>query len=137
MLAASAPAGPLEVADDPCQVILSATGLVARTAAESEEAAEGRRRSGRVKHDAVRAVVHTTARGQVLLVTSAGRAFKIDVLPLPVLPEQAGTVSLRGGMSASELVPLAAGRDGRRPGPARRARGRARRAWRWAPGRAW
>ncbi|GAB3975141.1 hypothetical protein GCM10027615_42000 [Plantactinospora veratri] len=41
VLAASAPAGPLEVADDPCQVILSATGLVARTAAESEETAEG------------------------------------------------------------------------------------------------
>ncbi|WFE34764.1 DNA gyrase subunit A [Micromonospora sp. WMMD975] len=109
VLAASVPAGPLEVADDPCQVILSATGLVARTAAESEEAAEARRRSGRVKHDAVRAVVHSTARGRVLLVTSAGRAFKIDVLPLPVLPEQAGTVSLRGGMSAAELAPLAPG----------------------------
>ncbi|MDZ5445371.1 DNA topoisomerase IV subunit A [Micromonospora sp. 4G57] len=109
VLAASAPAGPLEVADDPCQVILSATGLVARTAAESEEAVEGRRRSGRVKHDAVRAVVHSTARGRVLLVTSAGRAFKIDVLPLPVLPEQSGTVSLRGGMSAAELVPLEPG----------------------------
>jgi DNA gyrase subunit A len=106
VLAASAPAGPLEVADDPCQVILSATGLVARTAAESEETVEGRRRGGRTKHDAVRAVVHVTARGQVLLVTNRGRAFKTDVLPLPVLPEQAGTVSLRGGMSASELVPL-------------------------------
>ncbi len=106
VLAASAPAGPLEVADDPCQVILSATGLVARTAAESEETTEGRRRSGRTKHDAVRAVVHVTARGQVLLVTNRGRAFKTDVLPLPVLPEQAGTVSLRGGMSASELLPL-------------------------------
>jgi DNA gyrase subunit A len=109
VLAASVPAGPLEVADDPCQVILSATGLIARTAAESEEAAEGRRRSGRVKHDAVRAVVHSTARGRVLLITSRGRAFKIDVLPLPVLPEQPGTVSVRGGMSASELVPLEKG----------------------------
>ncbi|MFD0819144.1 DNA topoisomerase (ATP-hydrolyzing) subunit A, partial [Micromonospora zhanjiangensis] len=109
VLAASAPAGPLEVADDPCQVILSATGLVARTAAESEEAVEGRRRNGRVRHDTVRAVVGATARGQVLLVTNTGRAFKTDVLPLPVLPEQGGTVSLRGGMSASELVPLQAG----------------------------
>lgn len=109
VLAASAPAGPLEVADDPCQVILSATGLVARTAAESEESSEGRRRNGRVKHDTVRAIAHSTARGRVLLLTSAGRAFKVDVLPLPVLPEQAGTVSLRGGMSAAELVPLAAG----------------------------
>jgi DNA gyrase subunit A len=109
VLAASVPAGPLEVADDPCQVILSATGLVARTAAESEEAVEGRRRSGRDRHDAVRSVVHSTARGQVLLVTSAGRAFKVAVLPLPVLPQRAGTVSLRGGMSAAELVPLQPG----------------------------
>jgi DNA gyrase subunit A len=109
VLAASIPAGPLEVADDPCQVILSTTGLIARTAAESEEATEARRRSGRVKHDAVRSVVHSTARGRVLLVTNQGRAFKTDVLPLPVLPEQSGTVSLRGGMSASELVPLEPG----------------------------
>jgi DNA gyrase subunit A len=109
VLAASTPAGPLEVADDPCQVILSATGLIARTAAESEEATEGRRRSGRVRHDTVRAVVHSTARGRVLLVTNTGRAFKTDVLPLPVLPEQPGTVSLRGGMSASELAPLGPG----------------------------
>ncbi|WET80808.1 DNA topoisomerase 4 subunit A [Amycolatopsis sp. QT-25] len=107
VLAASKPSGPLEVADDPCQVILSATGLVARTAAESEEASEVRRRNGRVKHDSVSGVVHSTARGQVLLVTDRGRAFKIDVLPLPVLPEQAGTVSIRGGMAARELVPLA------------------------------
>ncbi|WP_025618372.1 DNA gyrase/topoisomerase IV subunit A [Salinispora cortesiana] len=109
VLAASVPAGPLEVADDPCQVILSSTGLVARTAAESEEAVEGHRRHGRVRHDAVRAVAHSTARGKVLLVTSGGRAFKVDVLPLPVLPEQSGTVSLRGGMSAAELVPLEPG----------------------------
>ncbi|MFC6090991.1 DNA gyrase/topoisomerase IV subunit A [Saccharothrix lopnurensis] len=109
VLAASRPAGPLEVADDPCQVVLSATGLVARTAAESEEASEARRRSGRVRHDAVAAVVHTTARGQVLLVTNRGRAFKTDVLPLPVLPEQSGTVSLSGGMAAGELVDLVAG----------------------------
>ncbi|GAA1292839.1 DNA topoisomerase (ATP-hydrolyzing) [Saccharothrix xinjiangensis] len=109
VLAASRPAGPLEVADDPCQVVLSATGLVARTAAESEEATEARKRSGRVRHDAVAAVVHTTARGQVLLVTNRGRAFKTDVLPLPVLPEQSGTVSLSGGMAAGELVDLVAG----------------------------
>ncbi|TVT54778.1 DNA topoisomerase IV subunit A [Amycolatopsis rhizosphaerae] len=109
VLAASQPAGPLEVADDPCQVVLSATGLVARTAAESEEAPEGRRRHGRVKHDSVAAVVSSTARGQVLLITSRGRAFKTDVLPLPVLPEQGGTVSLRGGMAARELLPLEKG----------------------------
>lgn len=109
VLAASAPAGPLEVADDPCQVILSATGLIARTAAESEEVTEGHRRTGRARHDAVQSLVHVTARGQVLLVTNRGRAVKTDVLPLPVLPQRAGTVSVSGGMSAAELVPLEPG----------------------------
>ena len=136
VLAASKPAGPLEVADDPCQVILSATGLVARTAAESEESSEARRRNGRAKHDAVAAVVHTTARGQILLVTSRGRAFKTDVLPLPVLPEQAGTVSLSGGMAANELAPLDKGETVVGIAPLAR-QAAVRRAWRWAPGRAW
>jgi DNA gyrase subunit A len=105
VLASSVPAGPLEVADDPCQVLLSSTGLLARTAAESEEITEtGRRRSGRTKHDVMAAVVHSTARGQVLLITSLGRAFKTDVLTLPTLPEQAGIVSLRGGIAAREIV---------------------------------
>jgi DNA gyrase subunit A len=109
VLAASVPAGPLEVADDPCQVILSATGLVARTVAESEESVEDARRNSRARHDAVQAVVPATARGQVLLITSAGRAIRTDVLPLPVLPQRPGTVSLSGGMPAAELVSLSAG----------------------------
>ena len=121
MLAASAPAGPLEVADDPCQVILSATGLVARTAAESRGGVRGPapQRPGQARRGPRGGALHRPRPGAAG--DQPGRAFKIDVLPLPVLPEQAGTVSLRGGMSASELVPLRAGGAGRRPGPARRA----------------
>jgi DNA gyrase subunit A len=99
----------LEVADDPCQVMLSVTGLLARTAAESEEATEMRARRGRVKHDAMLSVVHSTARGQVLAVTNKGRAFKTNVLDLPTLPVRAGTVSLSGMMPAKEIVPLTPG----------------------------
>ncbi|MGN6606896.1 MAG: DNA gyrase/topoisomerase IV subunit A [Jatrophihabitans sp.] len=111
VLAASVPAGPLEVADDPCQVVLSATGLVARTAAASEEVTEtGRRRSARTKHDVIAATVEATARGQVLLLTNHGRAVKTDVLTLPTLPEHAGVLSLRGGVSGTEIA------SGLRPG---------------------
>ncbi|MGV8845831.1 DNA gyrase/topoisomerase IV subunit A [Tessaracoccus sp.] len=109
ILEASKPSGPLLVTDDPCHVLLSSLGLLARTAAASEESTEVRKRNGRVKHDAISAVAVSTARGQVLAVTNRGRAFKMDVLPLPVLPEQAGTVSVRGGIPARELLPLAAG----------------------------
>jgi DNA gyrase subunit A len=52
----------------------------------------------------MRAVVNTTARGKFLVLTSAGRAFRVEVLPIPVLPPGAGSVTVRGGMPATELV---------------------------------
>jgi len=109
VLAATAAAAPVEISDDPCEVLLSASGLLARTAARTEEAAGGRRKSGRVKHDGVLARVASTARGQFLAVSNKGRAFKVDTLSVPALPEALGTVSLRGGVAAREVVPLTSG----------------------------
>ena len=57
---------PLEVADDPCWVLLSSTGLLARTLTAEPLASEG----GRSKHDVIVGAVRTTARGEVGLVTS-------------------------------------------------------------------
>jgi DNA gyrase subunit A len=59
---------PLEVADDPCWVLLSSTGLLARTSSADPVPADG----GRAKHDAIIGAVRTTARGEFGLVTSAG-----------------------------------------------------------------
>lgn len=109
VLAASVPAGPLEVADDPCTVVLSATGLLARTAAATEDTASGRKRSARTRHDVVAGTVPATARGHVVLVTNTGRAFRVDVLSIPALPDHSGVVSVRGGVPAKELVPLLSG----------------------------
>ena len=53
-------ASPLEVADDPCWVLLSATGLLARTTDDSPLGDVDRR----VKHDTIVSVVRTTARGR-------------------------------------------------------------------------
>ena len=58
--AGSSAALPLEVADDPCFVLLSGTGLAARTADSSPPAREGERGP----HDAILACVPATARGQ-------------------------------------------------------------------------
>ena len=66
----AAPRGraPLEVADDPCWVLLSSTGLLARTTSDDPLSTGG----ARARHDAVVGAVRTTARGEVGLVTSAG-----------------------------------------------------------------
>ena len=96
---------PLEVADDPCFVYLSSSGLLARTS-DTERPGEG---GGRAKHDVVVSAVRTTARGQVGALTSLGRLVRLDVLDLPGLPATANAPHLQGGAPVSEFLSLEAG----------------------------
>ena len=96
---------PLEVADDPCLVLLSSAGLLARTSNDEPLGTGG----SRAKHDAILAVARTTARGQVGVVTSAGRLIRLDVLDLPSLPSTANAPNLQGGAPVSEFLALEAG----------------------------
>ncbi len=104
---AKATATPLEVADDPCWVLLSSSGLVARTTSQDPLGDDG----DRTRHDVVLSAVAATARGEVGLVTSAGRLVKVGVLDLPTLPSTASHPHLQGGVPVGELVTL----DGERP----------------------
>ena len=97
-----ATAVPLEVTDDPCVVLLSATGLLAR--AQPSEAAPVS--AGRSRHDAIASSVPSTARGDVGVITSFGRMIRLSVLELPALPPTAGPPTLAGGAPASEFVDL-------------------------------
>ncbi|SNT18323.1 DNA gyrase subunit A [Actinomadura meyerae] len=98
----AAAAVPLEVADDPCTVLLSSTGLLARTHDASPLPDSG----PRAQHDVLTSVVPATARGQVGAVTSHGRMIRIDVLDLPTLPPSATPPSLAGGAPVAEYVDL-------------------------------
>jgi DNA gyrase subunit A len=93
---------PLEVADDPCLVYLSSSGLLARTTGVEPPGTGG----DRVKHDVVVSAVRTTARGQVGVVTNRGRLVKLDVLDLPTVPATANAPHLQGGAPVSEFLPL-------------------------------
>ncbi|MFN8156841.1 MAG: DNA topoisomerase IV subunit A [Candidatus Nanopelagicales bacterium] len=96
---------PLEVSDDPCIVLLSSTGLLARTADDKDLPADGERGA----HDVVVSAVRGTARGQVGLVTSTGRVVRLPVLELPTLPPTHGAPSLAGGVPLGALVELEKG----------------------------
>jgi DNA gyrase subunit A len=100
-------AAPLEVSDDPCWVLLSSTGLLARTSTDEPIPTEG----GRAKHDAVIAAVRTTVRGEVGLVTSRGRMIRISALELPTLPPLGGAPSLSGGAPLAAYVDLPRGEE--------------------------
>ncbi|CAM3210678.1 DNA topoisomerase IV subunit A [Nocardioides dubius] len=99
---ATAAATPLEVADDPCFVYLSSTGLLARSSDASPPGEGG----GRARHDVVMSAVRTSARGEIGVITSAGRLVKLGVLELPTLPATANDPHLSGGLPLSEFLSL-------------------------------
>ncbi|MDP9182890.1 MAG: DNA topoisomerase IV, partial [Actinomycetota bacterium] len=100
-------ASDLEVADAPCDVLLSSAGLLARTPVHDGETQPGGRRH---RHDVIVATARTTTRGHVGVLTSAGRMVRVEVLNVPEVPAvTTGAISLRGGASASEFVPLERG----------------------------
>jgi DNA gyrase subunit A len=114
--AAVAAAVPLEVTDDPCVVLMSATGRVARVAVSDSEIYAERTLvppSGeltRAPHDVLVAAVRTTARGTIGVVTSAGRLVKVNVIELPALVlGGSGAVSLAGGTGVDEFATLEPG----------------------------
>ena len=95
---------PLTVPDDPCRVLLSATGLVARLAGAGAVPRSGARRP----HDALTSQVATTARSRVGVVTDAGRLVRLDVLDTPEVPRPEGAPARAGGQPARLLVDVAA-----------------------------
>ncbi|MFD4976082.1 DNA topoisomerase (ATP-hydrolyzing) subunit A [Streptomyces sp. NPDC058424] len=93
----------LQVADDPCRVLLSSTGLMARTANGDPFArGDGKRQ----KHDVIVSAVPATARGEVGVVTSGGRLLRVNVVDLPQLPETTSAPNLAGGAPLAEFVSL-------------------------------
>jgi DNA gyrase subunit A len=106
--AAAVAAVPLEVADDPCVVLMSGTGLVARAALSGDDSERvlvpPPAEASRTAHDVIVAAARATVRGTVGLVTSAGRLIKLNVLELPAMPPGAGAVSLAGGTPVTEFA---------------------------------
>jgi DNA gyrase subunit A len=104
-VATTAATAPLQVADDPCWVLLSSAGLLARTASAQPIPPVG----ARANHDVMMSKIIATARGSCGLITSAGRLIKISALDLPTVPSTAHAPNLQGGTHVSELVTLDAG----------------------------
>ena len=95
-------AGPLEIADDPCVVMLSSAGLLARADTAEPLPVEGRR----AQHDVIVSAVRTTARGEYGVLTSAGRVLRAHAIELPSVVVTAEAPSLKGGARVSELINL-------------------------------
>ena len=107
----NATASALQIDDEPCAVMLSATGLIARTSEDAVERWENRSASdGRAKDDQIVSMFRTSTRSSYGLVTSAGRLVLAHVVGLPKVSAD-GPLSVTGGVKAEELLGMTENTD--------------------------
>jgi DNA gyrase subunit A len=99
---------PLEVADDPTRVLLSATGLIARTT-EVGEISAAIWKLPRARHDVITSSIITSARGDLGIITSQGKLHRLHAIDLPVIPPLVSGTSLAGGAPLTEILHLEKG----------------------------
>ncbi|GAA0842455.1 DNA gyrase/topoisomerase IV subunit A [Bifidobacterium pullorum subsp. gallinarum] len=94
----------LQLDDEPCVVMMSASGLIARTSPSALDVWESRSSGdARADGDQIVALFPTTTLASYGLITSAGRLVLAHVADLPALPASA-TLSVAGGVKAKELL---------------------------------
>lgn len=107
----NATASALQIDDEPCAVMLSATGLIARTSEDAVERWENRSASdGRSKDDQIVSMFRASTRSSYGLVTSAGRLVLAHVVELPKVSAD-GPLSVTGGVKAEELLGMTESTD--------------------------
>lgn len=107
----NATASALQIDDEPCAVMLSATGLIARTSEDAVERWENRSASdGHAKDDQIVSMFRTSTRSSYGLVTSAGRLVLAHVVELPKVSAD-GPLSVTGGVKAEELLGMTENTD--------------------------
>ncbi|TCF49636.1 DNA gyrase/topoisomerase IV subunit A [Bifidobacterium longum] len=107
----SALTGALKIEDEPCVVMMSASGLIARTTPSAMDVFNARSTSDeRLRDDQITTIFETSTRATYGLVTSAGRLVLAHVVDLPALPA-AATLSLKGGVQADELIGMTESTD--------------------------
>ena len=89
----------LQIPDDPCVVVLSSSGALARV-----EGGDPLEPGSRAASDGWRVQLTSTVRSQVAVVTQDGIAHRIEVVDLPTLPRFETGLSLAGAMPSSMLL---------------------------------
>ena len=94
----------LQLDDEPCVVMMGASGLIARTSPSALDVWESRSAGdARADGDQIVALFPTTTLASYGLITSAGRLVLAHVADLPALPAST-TLSVAGGVKAKELL---------------------------------
>jgi len=109
--AASSAASALEVPDEPCVVLMSSTGLLARTSTVQGLAEDTAGPLPRSAHDVIATASLATTRGRCGAVTSTGRIVPFEVVDLPAIPSVSGAPTLTAGVPVGAFVELEDGEE--------------------------
>ncbi len=96
----------LEIVDEDCVVLLSSTGLVARTASISTASGATGESRPRTSHDVVISAARGTSRGELGILTSLGNVHRISVVDIPAIPPTTGVPGLSGGAPIDAFLSL-------------------------------
>ncbi len=96
----------LEVRDEPCFVLMSSTGLLARTSTYAVSPEQQNSPTPRQPHDCIISVAAAHTRGEIGIVTSLGNVLRIPVIDIPNIPSTAGIPALSGGAPLGAFVDL-------------------------------
>lgn len=92
----------LKVEDDACQVLFSASGLVARIVGTAPIPADG----PRSKHDAIKGIVRTSNLATIGVLTTKGVVHQLRVVDVPAIPPTQSAPSLSAGSSLRDILLL-------------------------------
>ncbi len=93
----------LEIADAPCEVLLSTTGRAIRVDLPDDGSGiQSPRR--RARHDAIRSRVTTTSRTELGAITNAGRIIRFTAVDLPSVP--ANSIQLAAGAKITDYLAI-------------------------------
>ena len=97
---------PMEISDEDCVVLLSSTGLIARTASVNTEISPDNSANSRSSHDVVVSAARGTSRGELGVLTSLGNVHRISVVDIPAIPPTTGIPGLSGGAPIGAFLTL-------------------------------
>jgi DNA gyrase subunit A len=95
----------MDVPDESCIVMLSSTGLIARSSSISNSDVV----QSRQPHDVITSTSAAMTRGEIGVVTSSGNLHRIPVVDIPAIPPTVGLPGLSGGAPLGAFLDLSKG----------------------------
>jgi DNA gyrase subunit A len=99
---------PLDIPNEAVEIFLTASGMVGKIVPQNDSA-ELKPKRGRQKHDIITHAISANSHDKVLVITNLGNATRVPVIEIPTISPQLGSLTVKAGIPARELITLEKG----------------------------